>query len=156
MRFTLILFFSLIFALPTLAQTPVTVQNPSFTANPPAGNYNEYVPPIGWTCTGQYWGMQNPTAAQAPGLPSGTTTAWTQNGVCTQDVGPVAANTNYLLTVSVGSQSGYSGAYTLSLCEAVLISALQVFAITALAGFAVHAMRRSSVRQNAESAITGR
>jgi hypothetical protein len=110
---SLILVVLLLCASSAFAQTTVPVQNGSFTANPPAGNYN-YSCPTGWTCKGSYFGMQNPTSAQIPGIASGTTTLWLQNAAATQDIGPTVANTNYSLSVTVGSQAGFSGNYTIS------------------------------------------
>lgn len=101
----------LLFASPAFAQT---VTNPSFEANPPTGNYNIYVCPQAWTCVAQYYGMQNSTPAQVASGINGNTVAWVQGGSITQDIGPAVAATNYSLTVSVGSQVGFYGNYTIS------------------------------------------
>jgi len=94
----------------------VPIINPSFEANPPTGNYN-YGTPTGWTCpnVGGGHGMQNPTPAQLSSGIKGNTVVWINGGAfCTQDSGPADPTKNYSLTVSVGSQSGYGGAYTVS------------------------------------------
>jgi len=59
--------------------------------------------------------MQNPTPAQLASGVDGNTVLWLNEGSnCSQDVGPAAAQTNYSLAVNVGSQTGFSGAYTIS------------------------------------------
>lgn len=113
-KILLVLGLFLIGSLSVRAQTPVSIVNPSFEANPPAGNYNINVCPQAWTCQGQYYGMQNSTPAQVASGIDGKTVAWLQNGSITQDVGPSAANTSYSVTVMIGSQNGFYGNYTVS------------------------------------------
>ena len=61
--------------------------------------------------------MQNPTPSQLNSGVDGKTVLWVNTGAgCTQDVGPATAQTNYSLTVNIGSQVGFAGAYTLSYC----------------------------------------
>lgn len=102
-----------LFTLPLSAQT---VMNSSFEANAPTGNYN-FAAPTGWTCPniGGGRGMQNPTAAQVGSGIDGNTVIWVNAGAgCSQDVGPAVAATNYSLVVSVGSQNGFTGGYTIA------------------------------------------
>lgn len=103
----------LLFASPLVAQT---VTNGSFEASPPTGNY-DYRCPQGWTCKGQYWGMQNPTVAQLPVVPDGKTVLWMQGATATQDLGPSDTTKNYTLTYFVGSQSSFPApkSYSVSL-----------------------------------------
>jgi hypothetical protein len=92
-----------------------TIQNPSFELSPPTSPNWNYGPVPNWQCTGGQLGLFSPTASQVHSGVTGLTTLWLNAGTaCTQDAGPVAANTSYLLTVSVGSQIGFNGSYTLS------------------------------------------
>jgi hypothetical protein len=118
MRNALILALAL-FASPLAAQT---VTNGSFENYPgpaigaPPQNWNTAAA-TGWTCpnVGGGHGLQVPTAAQVASGIDGKTAMWLNTGSnCFQDVGPTVAQTNYSLMVSVGSQVGFSGAYTVS------------------------------------------
>lgn len=107
---------ALLLLLCPLALAAQQVTNGSFEANPPTGTYN-YGTPTGWTCpnVGGGHGLFNPTSAQVSSGVDGKTTIWVNAGSnCSQDAGPTVAATNYSLTVSVGSQTGFSGAYTVS------------------------------------------
>lgn len=99
---------------PAQSQTSPLVTNGSFEVNPPNGSYN-YGAPTGWKCIGPSYGMQNPTPSQLSSGVDGKTVLWVNTGTtCSQDVGPTASGVNYSLTVSIGSQGGFTGAYTLS------------------------------------------
>jgi hypothetical protein len=98
-----------------------TITNPSFETSPlpigaPPNNWNTAAP-TGWTCpnVGGGHGLQNPTPAQVSSGVDGKTVLWVNAGSnCSQDAGAAATATNYSVTVNVGSQVGFSGAYTVS------------------------------------------
>jgi len=97
------LFLSLLLASPLMAQTPVTIVNPSFEDSPPTGTY-DYLAPPGWTCTGTARGRIVPAATPV----DGKLVLWMQSAGCTQDLAIVPAiNTTYTLKFSVGSQSNF-------------------------------------------------
>ena len=115
------LLLALLFPFALAAQTPVTIQNPSFETGAPSGttvsnNWN-YGPVPGWNCNGT-GGEFNPTSTQVQSGIAGSTTLWLNaNASCSQDLGPVQANATYTLTYSVGSQVGFvaPSSYTVSL-----------------------------------------
>jgi hypothetical protein len=83
-----------------------TVTNGSFESPAPVSNYN-YSCPTGWTCAGQYWGIETPTVAQLPVVPDGKSVLWAQGATITQDLGPSDPTQTYTLTYYVGSQTGF-------------------------------------------------
>ena len=83
-----------------------TLINGSFESPAQTKNYS-YDTPTGWNCTGQYWGIETPTAAQLPVIPDGKSVLWAQNATCSQDLGPSDPTMKYTLTYYVGSQARF-------------------------------------------------
>jgi hypothetical protein len=103
------LLLSLLFPLALFAQTPVTVQNPSFettntlNSNSGAGPYN-YGPIPSWTITSGQAGSWQPATNAFPSIPDGTKVIWVE-GPAQQDVGPIQSNGTYVLTASAGRRA---------------------------------------------------
>lgn len=98
------------------AQTPVTIQNPSFEQGAPVNDWNNGPVP-GWNCTGSGGLWQPLSRGYYASVPDGATVLWKSSGPCSQDTGqPAGPNRIYKLVVAVGHRKdGYDNSYTLSL-----------------------------------------
>jgi len=114
---------ALLIALPVVAQTPITVQNPSFSVSPSAPNAGEggnwgYAPISGWTVSGSIGLWQPDTTGCGFSSAAGQTLAWINSGTLSQDLTGISAvaGQTYSLTVQVGLRGCFGSVnYTISL-----------------------------------------